>query len=432
MSDVAPLASCKVTGPSSPGCGSRGNEPPAFVLPPRNARVALGGDARLEGKVRGHPEPLVTWYREGRPVVGGEHHCVLEQEDSGKKFVLPSSMTPGCRSSVLALEKRLSIWGESPPKFVSKPSRVYAELGQSGKFTAKATGRPQPRVTWHKEGAGLQSCERVSVYERCGLHFLEIKEVCVDDAGSYTCSVTNSAGTATASAELHVQGVSEDTTRAAQRSVSGSNLRFQAVPLDQEATEGGQVTFTCQVSSAVIAMVTWLKDGGQVWTGPGLQHRQDGTRLTLTMERVRQVDQGTYSCQLTTADGLTVTSATWTLSIHEGRPPAGARSSHVGGVATLTVQNALRQHEGVYVCVAQNGHGRVESGARVQVKGLEPRGDHEKNQDQNNEQNQDQNQEQENYNQEQENQYQNHKQNQTHWQDQNHEQNHKQNQNQHH
>lgn len=53
----------------------------------------------------------------------------------------------------------------------------------------------------------------------------------------------------------------------------------------------------------------------------------------------------------------------------EGRPPAGARSSHVGGVATLTVQNALRQHEGVYVCVAQNGHGRVESGARVQVKG---------------------------------------------------------------
>uniref|UniRef100_A0A8D3DSK6 Myosin light chain kinase, smooth muscle n=1 Tax=Scophthalmus maximus TaxID=52904 RepID=A0A8D3DSK6_SCOMX len=473
MSDVAPLASCKVTGPSSPGCGSRGNEPPAFVLPPRNARVALGGDARLEGKVRGHPEPLVTWYREGRPVVGGEHHCVLEQggrgtfslvvggvrmedlgcytcqatnqagsrqvtvevlleEDSGKKFVLPSSMTPGCRSSVLALEKRLSIWGESPPKFVSKPSRVYAELGQSGKFTAKATGRPQPRVTWHK-GAGLQSCERVSVYERCGLHFLEIKEVCVDDAGSYTCSVTNSAGTATASAELHVQGESTNERAGfycitlcgtfmlvsfcpdvsfSGRSVSGSNLRFQAVPLDQEATEGGQVTFTCQGVTYVthVTRETHTLMTRMILNSPP----PDGTRLTLTMERVRQVDQGTYSCQLTTADGLTVTSATWTLSIHgkscasrppsflselqgcsvtegqafslqvcvegkpapavswllnEGRPPAGARSSHVGGVATLTVQNALRQHEGVYVCVAQNGHGRVESGARVQVKG---------------------------------------------------------------
>uniref|UniRef100_A0A3Q3NG71 Uncharacterized protein n=1 Tax=Labrus bergylta TaxID=56723 RepID=A0A3Q3NG71_9LABR len=41
----------KVTG-LSPGCSSRSNEPPAFILPPRNAQVALGGDARLEGKVR--------------------------------------------------------------------------------------------------------------------------------------------------------------------------------------------------------------------------------------------------------------------------------------------------------------------------------------------------------------------------------------------
>lgn len=34
--------------------------------------------------------------------------------------------------------------------------------------------------------------------------------------------------------------------RAGRRSVSGFNLRFEAVPLDQEATEGAQVTFTCQ------------------------------------------------------------------------------------------------------------------------------------------------------------------------------------------
>lgn len=44
------------------------------------------------------------------------------------------------------------------------------------------------------------------MYERSGLHFLEIKEVCVDDAGSYTCSISNHAGTVTATAELHIQG----------------------------------------------------------------------------------------------------------------------------------------------------------------------------------------------------------------------------------
>ncbi|XP_035532540.1 myosin light chain kinase, smooth muscle-like [Morone saxatilis] len=143
-------------------------------------------------QVRGHPEPQVTWYREGRAVIGGER-CVVTQggrgtfslvvggvreedlgrytcqatnqagsrqvtveilleETSGKKYVLPSSMKPGCRSAVPAMENRPSIWGESPPKFVTKPSRVFTKLGQTGKFSAKATGRPQPRVTWLKVG----------------------------------------------------------------------------------------------------------------------------------------------------------------------------------------------------------------------------------------------------------------------------------------
>ncbi|XP_050923881.1 myosin light chain kinase, smooth muscle-like, partial [Lates calcarifer] len=460
MSDVR-LASAsspvsKVTG-LSPGCSSHGSEPPAFVLPPRNARVTLGGDARLEGKVRGHPEPQVTWYREGRAVIGGERRVVeqggrgtfslvvggvteddlgrytcqatnqagsrqvtveiLLEEDSGKKYGLRSSVKTGCRPAVPAVENRPSIWGESPPKFITKPSRVFAKLGQSGKFSAKTTGRPQPRVTWYKGGTEVQSCGRVSMYERSGLHFLEIKEVCMDDGGSYTCSVTNAAGTATATAELHIQGAPDDSSRtdppettqtrmveradpsteagqprlrekqqqqqsplpqsgqaassrsspskqlppvaerrtaaapatvlsvlspgpvqtgsvqqssavsdssrAVRRSVSGPNLRFEAVPLDQEATEGGQVTFTCQVSSVAVAMVTWLKDDRPVRMGPGLQQRKDGTRLTFSMERVRQLDQGTYRCQLTTADGLTVESRTWALSVHGvSRPPA--------------------------------------------------------------------------------------------------------------
>ncbi|XP_036965131.1 myosin light chain kinase, smooth muscle isoform X3 [Acanthopagrus latus] len=488
----------------SPGCSSHGNEPPAFILPPRNAQVALGGDARLEGKVRGYPEPQVTWYREGKAVIGGEH-CVAKQggrgtfslvvggvreedlgrytcqatnqagsrqvtveilleENSGKKFVLSSSMKTGCRSGVWGVDNRPSIWGESPPKFVTKPNRVFTKLGQTGKFSAKATGRPQPRVTWYKGEAELQSCGRVSMYERSGLHFLEIQEVCVEDAGSYTCLVINSAGTATATAALNLQGVPEDSSRsvppaeasqtrashlkedraapsapsppaeqprlrekeqpslpsaswrsrpdvqlplvaerkpaaaqvqsvsspvpsqtgsvqqpasssdssrAVRRSVSGFNLRFEAIPLDQEATEGAQVTFTCQVSSTSIATVTWLKDGGPVRIGPGLQQRQDGTCLTLTMERVRQVDQGTYTCQLITADRATVTSATWTLQVnsrplpevvwlHNGQEVKESEDFHLlreEKRCTLLIQEVFPEDTGTYSCRAWNQHG---------------------------------------------------------------------------
>ncbi|MEQ2178389.1 hypothetical protein GOODEAATRI_013624 [Goodea atripinnis] len=69
------------------------------------------------------------------------------------------------------------------------------------------------------------------------------------------------------------------------------------------------------VSSVADAMVTWLRDGNPMKTGPRLQQRQDGTRLILTMDRVTQVDDGMYGCQLTTAEGLTVASATWMLRV---------------------------------------------------------------------------------------------------------------------
>ncbi|KAI9534600.1 hypothetical protein NQZ68_012833 [Dissostichus eleginoides] len=300
-----------VTGPS-PGCSSRGNEPPAFILPPRNARVSVGGVANLEGRVRGHPEPQVTWLREGRAVIGGER-CVVErggrgyfslkvggvrEEDAGpytcqatnqegsrqvtveilledksmKTFFLSSSGKSGGRSS---------LWGESPPKFITKPSRLVAKLGETGKFIAKATGRPPPRVTWYKGEAELPSCGRVLIYERAGLHFLEIKEVSVGDAGSYSCLISNDAGNATAVTSLNIEGVpgessssssvsswrikppvqlpleavsrtaatpvqsvlSPDPERSVQdqrssRAERRSNPRLEAPPLDQERREG--------------------------------------------------------------------------------------------------------------------------------------------------------------------------------------------------
>lgn len=53
------------------------------------------------------------------------------------------------------------------------------------------------------------------MYERSGLHFLEIKDVIVQDAGSYKCLISNGSGTATACAELTVQGEAANQSRSA-------------------------------------------------------------------------------------------------------------------------------------------------------------------------------------------------------------------------
>lgn len=44
------------------------------------------------------------------------------------------------------------------------------------------------------------------MFEKTGIHYLEIQNVQLADAGIYTCMVVNSAGKASVSAELTVQG----------------------------------------------------------------------------------------------------------------------------------------------------------------------------------------------------------------------------------
>ncbi|XP_052003967.1 myosin light chain kinase, smooth muscle isoform X2 [Xyrauchen texanus] len=234
------------------GRGSPSKEAPVFTLPPRNTRVCQGSSARLEGKVCGLPEPQVCWFRNGKLLTAGDHYSMeqsargtfsllvreVQNEDGGRysceavndagrcqvtveiivegntgtKYCLPSSSRTGGSMGVPAVENRPSIWGESPPKFVTKPSRLYLKVGQSGKFSAKITGRPQPLVQWYKGEENLQSSDHYNVFERSGMHFLEICHVCSEDSGMYTCLVANGAGKASATAELILQDADNETT----------------------------------------------------------------------------------------------------------------------------------------------------------------------------------------------------------------------------
>ncbi|XP_040418012.1 myosin light chain kinase, smooth muscle isoform X1 [Cygnus olor] len=247
MGDVKLVTTTRVSKTSLTLSPSVPAEAPAFTLPPRNIRVQLGATARFEGKVRGYPEPHITWYRNGHPVPEGDHYVVdhsirgifslvikgVQESDGGKytceaandggvrqvtveltvegnslkKYSLPSSAkTPGGRLTIPPVEHRPSIWGESPPKFATKPNRVVVREGQTGKFSCKITGRPQPQVTWYKGDIQLQQNERFNMFEKTGIQFLEIQNAQLADAGIYICTVVNSAGKASVSAELTVQG----------------------------------------------------------------------------------------------------------------------------------------------------------------------------------------------------------------------------------
>ncbi|XP_010616381.1 myosin light chain kinase, smooth muscle isoform X1 [Fukomys damarensis] len=223
-------------------------EAPAFILPPRNLCIKEGATAKFEGRVRGYPEPQVTWHRNGQPISSGGRFlldcgvrgtfslviCAVCGEDKGK-YTCEASNSSGARQvtveltveesfskkhghpvastalgdrfSVPAVETRPSIWGECPPKFATKLGRAVVKEGQMGRFSCKVTGRPQPQVTWLKGNVTLQPSARVSMSEKNGMQVLEIREVTQDDVGMYTCLVANGSGKASMSAELSIPGL---------------------------------------------------------------------------------------------------------------------------------------------------------------------------------------------------------------------------------
>ncbi|GCB72395.1 hypothetical protein scyTo_0006284 [Scyliorhinus torazame] len=220
-------------------------EAPAFTLPPRNIRIPVGGTARFDGKVRGRPEPHITWYKNGQPIpkndryiteqstrgtfslvikevqkedagkytcetanVGGVRQVTVEltvQEDTDRKYGWPSNTNTTSRYSTPSIENRPSIWGESPPKFVTKPTRLIVKEGQNGKFSCKITGRPHPRVIWLKGDTELQQSDHFNMFEKSGIHCLEIRAVQAEDAGNYVCLLMNNSGKAMATVELILQ-----------------------------------------------------------------------------------------------------------------------------------------------------------------------------------------------------------------------------------
>ncbi|XP_038607409.1 myosin light chain kinase, smooth muscle [Tachyglossus aculeatus] len=264
MADVRLVAAtCVSKGLLTPEPSAPPGEAPTFTLPPRNLCLPEGGTARFEGKVQGFPEPNVTWHRAGQRVPSGGRFLAepgwhgrfslvissLRSEDAGRYTCEAANSTGVRRLTVeLTVERNSmknydltpdksaslsaktsggrcpelpggSLWGESPPRFASKLSRVMVREGQTGRFSCKITARPQPCVTWSQGAVQLQPDDHFAMFEKSGLWCLEIRAARMADAGVYTCTAVNRAGRAAMSAALVVQGSEGPDTRASGRSV---------------------------------------------------------------------------------------------------------------------------------------------------------------------------------------------------------------------
>ncbi|XP_072094474.1 roundabout homolog 1 isoform X2 [Mobula birostris] len=177
-----------------------------FRLQPRNVVVAVGEQADMEClPPRGHPEPTVTWKKDGVPLNETDDHYRVSvgkltifytlKSDSGV-YVCVATNKVGQRESRPA---RMSVLEK--PTFIQRPSDETVTAGNSVQFTCKARGDPMPQVRWKKESGELP----IGRYEVNSDNTIRIHYTAFSDAGLYTCLAENSVGSSAASVSLVVQ-----------------------------------------------------------------------------------------------------------------------------------------------------------------------------------------------------------------------------------
>lgn len=276
---------------------------PRIVEDPSDLIVSKGEPATLNCKAEGRPTPSIEWYKDGERVETDKddprsHRMLLP---SGSLFFL--RIVHGRRSKpdegVYTCVAR-NYLGEAishnasldvailRDDFRQAPSDVVVAAGEPAVLECvPPRGHPEPTVSWKRNNVRVSTKdERISM--RGGK--LMISHTRKNDAGMYVCVGTNMVGERDSDpAELVVY----------ERPV------LVRRPVNQVVMEEETVDFLCEVHGDPAPTVRWRREEGEL--PRGRFEIRNGNSLRLF--RVKEQDEGTYTCTSENSVGKTEASA---------------------------------------------------------------------------------------------------------------------------
>ncbi|XP_050437728.1 protein sax-3-like [Adelges cooleyi] len=222
-----------------------------FRLHPKDANPASGDTVVLECEPpKGHPEPSVTWHKNGEPMLVDEkNRWIIEDggnlvirdvspEDDGS-YICVASNAAGVRKS-----KPIVLAAQMRPYVIQAPKDTIAMAGSSVQLQCKIGGQPQPEILWKKiSNSGVTQHIRPNRYRNEKLSgdkdafehvyitqdgSLRLDNVSPEDEGKYVCHAENHQGKVNAASTLTVHSVPFIAQRPADTHVSaGSNAIFE-------------------------------------------------------------------------------------------------------------------------------------------------------------------------------------------------------------
>ncbi|XP_078140205.1 roundabout homolog 2 [Centroberyx gerrardi] len=279
------------------------DSPPRIAEDPSDLIVSKGEPATLNCKAEGRPTPNIEWYKDGERVETDKddprsHRMLLP---SGSLFFLRivhgrrSKPDEGIYTCVArnylgeAISRNASLEvAILRDDFRQAPSDVVVAAGEPAVLECvPPRGHPEPTVSWKRNNVRVSTKdERISM--RGGK--LMISHTRKSDAGMYVCVGTNMVGERDSDpAELVVY----------ERPV------LIRRPVNQVVMEEETVDFLCDVHGDPAPTVRWRRDEGELPRGR-FEIRSDNS---LRLLRVREEDEGTYTCASENSVGKTEASA---------------------------------------------------------------------------------------------------------------------------
>ncbi|XP_013398463.1 leucine-rich repeats and immunoglobulin-like domains protein 3 [Lingula anatina] len=182
---------------------------PVFTKTPLDVSVKAGKTARLECAAHGEPQPEVFWQKDGGEdfPAARERRMMFAREDDVFFILKVSSLDQGlyscmARNGAGTIIANATLTVFENPSFVKPMEDKQTKVGETTVLECLAAGSPKPKLTWLKNDKPLGVTERH--FFTANDQLLVIVQTRPEDAGRYTCEMSNTLGMERGTSQLTV------------------------------------------------------------------------------------------------------------------------------------------------------------------------------------------------------------------------------------
>ncbi|XP_075053178.1 roundabout homolog 1 isoform X4 [Mixophyes fleayi] len=195
-------------------------EPPNFVVKPRDHVVALGRTVTFQCEATGNPQPAIFWQKEGsqnllfsyQPPQSSSRFSVsqtgdltivnVQKSDVGY-YICQTLNVAGSITTKAYLEVTDVVADRPPPVIRQGPQNQTVAVDGTLVLNCVATGIPVPTIHWRKDGSLLTTQD--SRVKQLDTGSLQIRYAKLSDTGRYTCTASTPSGEASWMAFIEIQ-----------------------------------------------------------------------------------------------------------------------------------------------------------------------------------------------------------------------------------